>query len=246
MPIASPFLKTDGESVLVDIPSMSDMLADKLTAFAPNTTGIPYYKKCKNGENWSCSLEIAKQMYDVASLFDSMDNFEDVLEIYKRIANVESEYRQMPGLKFSEILMDSINTSFGISTRGTNNKRNYEMLVDGIFRLQDFIYNNRYTVDSAITDSAKVVYLSACLMKGIFVAEKYDLSMADIVQKAIIDKALDSDLMKWTKLNKLKKSNLEAFYYWYRTFELLKNVIPVTFVFMRKWYYRRDFITPKN
>lgn len=35
------------------------------TAFAPETTGIPYYK----GENLS-TLEIIKQLYDIGRLFD--------------------------------------------------------------------------------------------------------------------------------------------------------------------------------
>lgn len=47
---------------LVKIPSVDCILGDKLTAFAPNTTGIPYGK---NKE-----LEIIKQLFDVANLFD--------------------------------------------------------------------------------------------------------------------------------------------------------------------------------
>lgn len=38
LPIASPFLKMDGEPVTVNLPSHEDLLGDKLTAFAP-----PYY-----------------------------------------------------------------------------------------------------------------------------------------------------------------------------------------------------------
>jgi len=39
---------------------MEDLLGDKLTAFAPNSTGIPYYK----GED-SMSMGIIKQLYDI-------------------------------------------------------------------------------------------------------------------------------------------------------------------------------------
>ena len=35
LPISSPFLKTDGEDVMVNVPSAEDILGDKLTAFAP-------------------------------------------------------------------------------------------------------------------------------------------------------------------------------------------------------------------
>ena len=40
------------------IPSFEDLLGDKLTAFAPNTTGIPYFKK-----DDSMSMEIIKQRW---------------------------------------------------------------------------------------------------------------------------------------------------------------------------------------
>lgn len=56
LPIQSPFLKTEGEPVMVKLPSYHDMLGDKLTAFAPHTTGIPFFKGEKD-----CSMEINKR-----------------------------------------------------------------------------------------------------------------------------------------------------------------------------------------
>ncbi len=61
LPIQSRFLKLEGEPVMVNVPSKADMLGDKLTAFAPNTTGIPYFKGKKD-----CSMEIIKQLVDIA------------------------------------------------------------------------------------------------------------------------------------------------------------------------------------
>ena len=58
--IESPFLETTGDKVYVQVPSISDILGDKLTAFAPETTGIPYYKNDK-----LATLEVIKQLYDV-------------------------------------------------------------------------------------------------------------------------------------------------------------------------------------
>lgn len=43
--IKSDFLITSAKLARVGIPSFEDLLGDKLTAFAPNTTGIPYFKK---------------------------------------------------------------------------------------------------------------------------------------------------------------------------------------------------------
>jgi len=48
VPVSSPFIELDDNSLLVSIPSVNDILGDKFTAFAPNTSGIPYFKGDKD------------------------------------------------------------------------------------------------------------------------------------------------------------------------------------------------------
>ena len=62
LPIASPMLIQDGDPVTVPCPSLADMLGDKLTAFAPHTTGIPFFK-----HEDPFFMEIMKQLYDISS-----------------------------------------------------------------------------------------------------------------------------------------------------------------------------------
>lgn len=64
LPIESPFIKLDSEPLLVTVPKKEDILGDKMTAFAPNTIGIPFYKKDRE-----CNMEIIKQLYDINRLF---------------------------------------------------------------------------------------------------------------------------------------------------------------------------------
>lgn len=45
LPIQSTFVPVVGNPLNVDVPCLEDILGDKLTAYAPNTTGIPYFKK---------------------------------------------------------------------------------------------------------------------------------------------------------------------------------------------------------
>ena len=80
--IASPFIKLEGEPLKVVVPSVEDILGDKLVAFAPETTGIPYYKNDKLS-----TLEIIKQLYDVGRLFDRMQDIDNVssMKITKRL-----------------------------------------------------------------------------------------------------------------------------------------------------------------
>lgn len=64
LPIVSPFLLMTGEPLTVSLPSKEDLQGDKLTAFAPNTTGIPYIKMVRGRdgqmEERHCSMEIVK------------------------------------------------------------------------------------------------------------------------------------------------------------------------------------------
>ena len=60
-PIQSSLLMNEGENLLVTVPDKNCILGDKLTAFAPHTTGIPFGKDKE--------LEIIKQMFDCWTLF---------------------------------------------------------------------------------------------------------------------------------------------------------------------------------
>lgn len=78
--INCPFIRLEGKPLMVTVPSAEDILGDKLTAFAPNTTGIPYYR---NGR--SCSMEIAKQLYDVGRLFENVSDLQITKEAFRKI-----------------------------------------------------------------------------------------------------------------------------------------------------------------
>ena len=53
-----------------------------MTAFAPHTTGIPL--------NVGKDMEIMKQMYDVSILIDHFDNFDEMSDTYKHVAEQEN------------------------------------------------------------------------------------------------------------------------------------------------------------
>src|ERR1035437_3204892 len=88
LPVESTFVPLEGDSLLVDVPSLEDLLGDKLTAFAPNTTGIPYVKN-----EDSMSMEIIKQLYDVGNLFDVANNIDILKATFNSFAVTELEYR---------------------------------------------------------------------------------------------------------------------------------------------------------
>ena len=203
LPILSHFLKTEGEAVSVNVPSSADLLGDKLTAFAPNTTVIPYFK----GEK-SCSMEIVKQLFDIASLFDITNELTIVSDTFRKFAVVELAYRNLDPDNITQVLDDIYQTSLCICLQGAVDADNFKQLRDGIRRIQSFIHNEKYRIESAVLNASKAAYLSTLIANGITEVKHFDLQNIEPLRDAIIEQPMH------TKLNRLKRNNIEAFYYW--------------------------------
>ncbi|MBU0764335.1 MAG: nucleotidyl transferase AbiEii/AbiGii toxin family protein [Bacteroidetes bacterium] len=206
--IESPFLKTTGEPVEVHVPGFEDILGDKLTAYAPNTTGIPY----KKGNN-STTMEICKQLYDIGTLFDQIDNIVIVRSTFMEFAETEAKYRDIE-ITPNDVLEDIYQTSLCITTRGQDGNGDFEAILAGIKRVRTYIFSESYHLERAIRDAAKAAYLSTLIKSGRDNFERY--KNAEQIKEMIIDQPFN------TKLNKLRKTDPESFFYWYHTCSLLK------------------------
>lgn len=200
--IASKFLPIVEPKTLVKMPSANDLLGDKLTAFAPNTTGVPYFKKGN-----SMNMEINKQLYDVACLFDLFDDLDAVRNTFEKIVVNELRYKGGCGITATDVLDDIFQTSLCISTRGMQGKGEFDELMAGIKKVNGFIFSEPYQIDKAIVGASKAAYLSALIKSGASGFRRF----SDPLQ--IKDWQIEQ--MEYNKLNKLKKSNVEAFFYWY-------------------------------
>lgn len=209
-PIESPFLLSDGNPVYVTVPSLMDILGDKMTAFAPNTTGIPYFKDKKR-----CSMEIIKQLFDVASIFDQTTNLDVVRNTFSRIVPVELAYRDKQMLDESDVLNDILNVSRIICTWGYDDAFQYNELSDGVSRVRDFIHSERYNYDSAVVNASKAAYLAALTLTGKNEVIHFDPQMN--LSGFTVSNAVDP------KLKRLKKYRPEAFFYWSQVDSLLKQ-----------------------
>lgn len=88
---------------MVRTPSIDCLLGDKLTAFAPNTVGVPL--------NNRSSMQVVKQMFDVGELFNVAENLELVKETYAAVFAAENGYRGFRCASLAEALDDTIDTS---------------------------------------------------------------------------------------------------------------------------------------
>ncbi len=211
LPIQSRLLKTYGEKVMVKVPSKGDLLGDKLTAFAPHTSGIPYFY----GE-MNCSMEICKQLFDIASLFDVTSDLSTTIATFRRFAKLELQYINRNPDDYQIVLDDIYNTAQCIALHGKISPEEFKLLQEGVSKVRGFIHSEVYTIERAITDAAKAAYLAKLIEKGITEVKHFTLANIPQLAAATIQAPLP------TKLNKLKKSNIEAFYYWHEI-QLLNN-----------------------
>ena len=207
LPIDSKFVQIIDNPLLVNVPSIEDILGDKLTAFAPNTTGIPYFKS-----EHSMSMEVIKQLYDIGNLFDKADNLGIIKTTFSQFAETELKYRLSKNINKKDVIEDIYQTALTIASRGIVGMGDFEQLKLGIQRIRTFIFSENFNIEKAIIAASKAAYLSTLIKHDAEIIEKYSnpLQMKDWLLGEPIN----------NKLNKLKKSNPEAFFYWYKIYKL--------------------------
>jgi Uncharacterized conserved protein len=202
--IFCPLIETVPPIIMVQVPSIENILGDKLTAFAPNTTGIPYNKDKE--------MEIIKQLFDIETLFDKVTILENVKTTFIHCAKQELNYRQMNNLTPIDVLDDIFKTAITIGGRGTINRPDFLLLEDGIRRIRTHIIEKNYILEEAILSAAKTAYLVALIKCNKTVIEHFDITKS-------LPKEQRTTLFKG--MNKIKKFNPEAYYYFAKTQEIL-------------------------
>ncbi len=157
-PIKNELILTDGEDLTVQIPSVESILGDKLTAFAPHTTGILL--------NSNKDMEIIKQLYDVMTLIEVAEDFTEVRETYYSLVQDEIAYRGLdigPG----DALRDTYNATVSIASRGKVSKEDYVSYLQGLRDVRSHIYVENFSAEEASKRVPVVMYLVACLLKNV-------------------------------------------------------------------------------
>jgi len=202
--IQNELLITEGENLKVNIPSVNCILGDKLTAFAPHTTGI----LLNNGKD----MEVLKQMYDVCTLIDAFDNYDEMIESYNQLVVQEIAYRGADISK-DDVLEDTFNAALCIAARGKFMPAEYPTFVDGMRSLKGHIFAENYTPEIAARRSAKVLYMVTCMKKEVPFKRINDVSLYK-------DKFYIGEQLK--DLKYFRKIDLEAYAYTIET-DLLLN-----------------------
>ncbi|MGH2569108.1 MAG: nucleotidyl transferase AbiEii/AbiGii toxin family protein, partial [Bacteroidota bacterium] len=131
VPIVNALFETEKE-VSVITPTINGITGDKLTAFAPHTTGVPY--------GADKSMEIIKQLFDIGELFDHCSSLSEVHAAYNSIWKQEASFRNK---KFTllQTLDDTIEAAFLISQarlKGSVNNDDLNEMQKGIRQLTNY------------------------------------------------------------------------------------------------------------
>ena len=193
----------------VRMPSKECILGDKLTAFAPNTTGIPY--------GVGKEVEIIKQLYDVSNLFDEAEDLDLVRRTFIDIAKQELEYRGLDN-DYNDVLDDIFKTSLNIASKGKIDLNKFKELEIGVTRIKSYIFSSNFIIENAIGCSAKAAYLSRLIKNNEIKFERFN-------NKIKMDTIVISDDNFSKAFKGIKKFSPEAYYYLYKALEINSKLI---------------------
>lgn len=205
LPIKSAIFNAD-EEIKVSVPSVDAILGDKLTAFAPHTTGVPFRRKK--------SMEIIKQLFDIGELFDHCVDIGEVTESYETIQEQESKYRATrPSLVAT--LDDTIETSFLLCQtrlKGSIKDNRTDELDLGIRQIQSYLLGSPFRIEEARVAASKAAFIATAMK-----AKHTDVVLNEIKYSTAKLKDVENAMLegKLSILNKLKATQTETFYYWW-------------------------------
>ncbi|AFU68606.1 hypothetical protein P700755_001759 [Psychroflexus torquis ATCC 700755] len=218
-PVQTKWIETEGETNIT-VPTIEAITGDKLTAFTPNTVGIPYFK---GRDQQPFSMEICKQLFDLSKLFERLENMEIVAQSFEVFAVQEIEYRktETSDLTPKKVLQDTIDTCAILAKKGkgsADEKQKFIELQKGIRAFgTGFLMVGNFRIDDAVLAAAHIAYVSAKILHK-------DLSPIDYFQDQDI-KELNIEDPDWNFLNRLKKQpDKSGFYYWYKALKIMNLI----------------------
>ena len=161
--VKNSLLLCDDNHIYVKCPTVEAILGDKLTAFAPETTGIKFYNDDFSNDK---RLEVIKQFYDIATLFRNSFNFNEIRDNYLNVVKNEIIYRGLD-ITYKDSLMDTFNSSLSILSRGKICSANYKNFLDGIKKIRNHIFEQNFTAEIAVNYASDVLLITAGILANV-------------------------------------------------------------------------------
>jgi hypothetical protein len=213
-PLRTSFLIPDRE-IHITLPTIESLLGDKLTAFAPTTTGVRLRRRDDSAGE---VMQVAKQLFDVAILFEHATDFAAVARAYDGVQAQEAGYRSSAHTREAS-LTDTLRACLGLTAcklRGAPSDlfADTPLLLDGFRRLRGHLTQRPPDENALRIMAARAGTIAAHLLTN----RPLDLSAARYTQtpgqvEALRLASLHGHAHAW--LDRLKQTNPEAYHYWY-------------------------------
>lgn len=214
IPLETEWILQKDKYISVTTPDINSILGDKLTAFAPNTTGVPY-----NAEK---EKEILKQLFDIGHLFDLLTDIKIFKKSFSETAKGEIAYRLERKIEsIKQILHDIIDTALLIAKKDIlkteDEKTKFAEISTGVKQFRHFVFVGKFEILEAQVASAKAAYLASIILtdKDELIKFRETIPLNDYM-------ITNTD---YNFLNKRLKfvAKGEALFYWYQTIKLLTS-----------------------
>lgn len=210
IPIRASFIEMVRE-IEAALPTVDALLADKLTAFAPNTVGVKLTAES--------NMQVIKQVVDVGELFERAADLPQIRQTYGAMFEAENGYR---GNAFTrnQALDDTITTALQICEIRLRPQDQMTALIDAARkRLENHLFGPALDMDNLKVAAARAACLAALIRNPaspLTITEiRYDPARVAELRQARISLS--------QPLNRLSQTNPEAFFYWHKVDALLNE-----------------------
>lgn len=203
-PVNTAFLEV-ADPIAVKTPRLESLLADKLTAFAPGSIGVPLTAQF--------SQQVIKQLFDIAQLYDHAQELSILAEDNRNAFQAEARYREFSG-SYADYLDDVIQAAFHICSldlKGAPKDRGEESRLyrRGIVQLGNHLVSYPFRLPEAKVAAAKAARL-AMLLKG----SDFSNSLPVFAPALALGLRERQVAAPFACLNRLKSFAPEVFFYW--------------------------------
>lgn len=211
--LAVDFIRTIGPAP-IRVPTVDCLLGDKLAAFAPSTIGVLYEPPVNRAGDpmEPQQTRVAKQLYDVAELFDAAHSLDTIRATYAAILPAQNSYRQK-NYTLENTLRDTLDAAYWFCQRDLKYGESHpksDFLHQGLTNLDSHLIRNGLSFPDAKAAAAKTACLAAMILGN---ARE---SLSEIRADATKGPAPSGDSLTgpYERLRALRKTAPTAFAYW--------------------------------
>ena len=194
----------------MDLPCCEEFLGDKLTAFAPNTLGVPYHK--------NKSLDMIKQLFDIAALFDIVNDCSIVDSSHQRVFEIQNAFFGNQYTR-ADVLNDTIETAYLICQLDLKNSvenENTEELRRGMKQIRSYLLLDSFAFPEIKIAASKAAFIATILRDN----HSVDLATVRFDDDKLKNLSEKQVAEKHNVLDRLRYTAPEAFYYWHLVSQL--------------------------